>query len=64
VAKAAFVEGNSAPSRYTASAPRIVRPAAQWARIGAEVAHGARHLMSPYLRIDRKALAANPFLCL
>ena len=35
VNKAAFVEGNSAPSRYTAAAPVIKRPAATAARIAA-----------------------------
>jgi hypothetical protein len=35
VRKAAFVEGNSAPSRYTASAPVIRRPAAMAARVDA-----------------------------
>jgi len=64
VDKAAFVEGNSAPSRYTASAPVIKRPVAQWATIEAEVAPGARHIMSPYLKADVKALKTNGFLCL
>jgi hypothetical protein len=35
VNKAAFVEGNSAPSRYTAAAPVIKRPAAMAAKIAA-----------------------------
>ena len=35
VNKAAFVEGNSSPSRYTASAPVITRPAAIAAKIAA-----------------------------
>lgn len=64
VAKAAFVEGNSAPSRYTASAPEIKRSAAQWAKIEAEVTNGAKLLRSPYLKADRKALKTNGFLCL
>jgi len=64
VSDAAFVEGNSAPSRYSASAPVIRRPAAEWATIAAETAHGARHLMSPYRTADRKALRSNGFICL
>lgn len=35
VAQAAFVEGNSAPSRYTAKAPVITRPKALAAKIAA-----------------------------
>ncbi len=35
VTDAAFVEGNSSPSRYTADAPRLVRPATMQARIDA-----------------------------
>jgi hypothetical protein len=38
VNKAAFVEGNSAPSRYTAAAPVIKRPAAIAAKIAAQLA--------------------------
>ncbi|MDT7548464.1 MAG: hypothetical protein QOE84_858 [Actinomycetota bacterium] len=38
VNKAAFVEGNSAPSRYTAAAPVIKRPAAVAAKIAALLA--------------------------
>lgn len=64
VAKAAFVEGNSSPSRYTASAPVIRRPAAQWAAIALATARGARSVMSPYLAVDRKALAHNGFICM
>src|SRR5206468_5134940 len=64
VSHAAFVEGNSAPSRYTASAPRTVRPALQWAAIAAAVAHGPRHVMSPYLKVDERALRTSGFICL
>jgi hypothetical protein len=64
VAKAAFVEGNSAPSRYTASAPVLKRSALQWATIAAETANGPHTVMSPYLKIDRKTLAHNGFICL
>jgi len=64
VSKAAFVEGNSAPSRYTASAPVIRRPALQWSTIAAETANGARKVMSPYLKVDLKTRATNGFLCL
>ena len=64
VAKAPFVEGNSSPSRYTASTPAIKRPALQWTTIAAETANGAAHVMSPYLKADRKALATNGFICL
>jgi len=64
VSKAAFVEGNSAPSRYTASAPVLRRPALQWATIAAETANGARKVMSPYLKVDLKTQATNGFLCL
>ena len=64
VSQAQFVEGNSAPSRYTAKTPAIVRPAAQWLRIAAATSHGPRHLMSPYLARDRKVLANSGFVCL
>jgi len=64
VAKAPFVEGNSSPSRYTASTPAIKRPALQWTTIAAETSHGARHVMSPYLAVDRKAMADSGFICL
>jgi hypothetical protein len=64
VNKAAFVEGNSSPSRYTAKAPIIRRPAAQWASIEAQVAHGALHFTSPYKLQDRKDLHTDPFFCL
>lgn len=64
VSDAAFVEGNSAPSRYSASAPLIRRPAAEWATIAAETVHGATHLASPYRTADRKALRRNGFICL
>jgi hypothetical protein len=64
VDKAAFVEGNSAPSRYTAGAPRIVRPRAQWAEIGTQTAHGATYQRSPYWKADRKTLATSGFICL
>jgi hypothetical protein len=64
VARAGFVEGNSSPSRYTRSAPRIVRPASQWARVAAETAAGPRTVLSPYRQVDRHALAEHGFLCL
>jgi len=64
VAKAAFVEGNSAPSRYTAKAPLIVRPATAWSTIAAEALSGPRQVESPYRSADRKTLAHNTFLCL
>jgi hypothetical protein len=64
VDRAPFAEGNSAPARYTASAPKIVRPAVQWQTIDAEVAHGATTKMSPYLKVDVRALQHNGFLCL
>jgi hypothetical protein len=63
VARAAFVEGNSSPARYTASAPRVRRPAAMWAQVGRETAHGPVTVVSPY-----RALVPNAhlhgFLCL
>ena len=64
VDKAAFVEGNSAPSRYTSSAPVIVRPATQWAAIRAEVAHGPTYTKSAYWKADLKTLATSGFICL
>jgi len=64
VSHAGFVEGNSSPSRYTASAPRIVRPTAQWSVIDAAVAHGPQHVMSPYLHVDERALRTSGFICL
>ena len=64
VSKAPFVEGNSSPSRYTASAPVIKRPALQWTAIAAETANGARVVESPYLKADRKAFANSGFFCM
>ena len=64
VSHAAFVEGNSSPSRYTASTPAIVRPALQWATIGAEVAPGPVRVRSPYVAAAGKALRSNGFICL
>ncbi|MDQ1704723.1 MAG: hypothetical protein QOF18_1089 [Frankiaceae bacterium] len=64
VRKAAFVEGNSSPSRYSAKAPIIARPSAQWPAIAAEVAHGPRVLRSPYQLADRKLLQHSGFLCM
>lgn len=64
VSKAAFVEGNSAPSRYTASAPVIRRPALQWAAIADETAAGPRVIESPYRTAVRNALAKSGFICL
>jgi hypothetical protein len=46
VGKAAFVEGNSAPSRYRATAPVIRRPAAIAARVAA--------LRTPTVVVDRR----------
>jgi hypothetical protein len=62
VASSAFVEGNSAPSRYTASAPRIVRPAAQWAQL--DRIDRPLTVLSPYRTADVRALVARGFLCL
>jgi len=64
VSHAVFVEGNSSPSRYTASSPPFTRPALQWAKIAAETAHGPLRYTSPYLAADRKALRTNGFICL
>jgi hypothetical protein len=64
VSKAAFVEGNSSPSRYSASAPVIRRPAAQWAAIGAATAHGPLRVESPYLTADRTAMRNSGFFCM
>jgi hypothetical protein len=66
VNKAAFVEGNSAPSRYTAKAPVIVRPAGQWAAIAHQVADGAHVVHSSYTHVDWKrvrAMRTHGFLC-
>jgi hypothetical protein len=64
VAHAPFVEGNSAPSRYTTKAPHIVRPASQWPAIEASAAHGPARVVSPYIARDLKTLKANGFICL
>ena len=64
VARAPFVEGNSSPSRYTSSAPRIVRPASQWAKVARETAAGPTTELSPYRHVDRQAMADHGFLCL
>jgi hypothetical protein len=64
VAHAPFVEGNSSPSRYTAKAPVIRRPALAWSAVAAATAHGAAHVMSPYLVADRKTLATSGFVCM
>jgi hypothetical protein len=67
VAKAAFVEGNSSPSRYSAKAPLITRPATQWATIAKQTAAHATHEVSPYLHVDRqraREFAHEGFLCM
>ena len=64
VSHAPFAEGNSSPSRYSASAPAIVRPKLQWATIAAETARGPVRVESPYRAADRKALRSNGFICL
>lgn len=64
VSHAAFVEGNSSPSRYSDKAPVLRRPAAQWARIATEVAHGPRVQRSPYLTVDRQRMKTGGFICL
>jgi hypothetical protein len=66
VKKAAFVEGNSSPSRYSDKAPVIARPASQWPTIAHEVAHGARVVHSSYTHVDRervREMKHNGFLC-
>ncbi|HUR52308.1 MAG TPA: hypothetical protein VMZ11_09305 [Mycobacteriales bacterium] len=64
VARAPFVEGNSSPSRYTASAPRIVRPPSQWRTVARDTAAGPTTVLSPYRVADREALHAHGFICL
>jgi hypothetical protein len=64
VSQARFVEGNSSPSRYSAKAPRIVRPAAQWATIASHVADGPTLHRSPYRTVDRQAMRHDGFICL
>ena len=63
VAQAPFVEGNSSPSRYSAKAPRIVRPAAQWAAIASTVTSGPRTIVSPYRQVDRQRMTQSGFFC-
>src|SRR5205823_14205942 len=48
VDQTAFAEGNSSPSRYTASAPAPVISPAMWSRVRREVAHGTKIVRSPY----------------
>jgi hypothetical protein len=65
VAQAKFVEGNSAPSRYTARAPVIQRPAAQWSTIAAETARGPQTLVSPYrASLGGRSMRHGGFICL
>ena len=64
VDKAPFVEGNSSPSRYSASTPPIVRPSAEWARIAAEVTDGTTIVRSPYRLTDRAWLKHSGFFCM
>ena len=66
VRNAGFVEGNSSPSRYSKTDAIITRPSSQWPAIAAEIAHGARHVMSPYTHVDWKRVRAmknHGFLC-
>ena len=64
VRRAAFVEGNSSPSRYTAKAPAVTRPASAWPAIARSVAHGPSLTRSPYRLSDRHALRHSGFLCM
>ncbi|HET6816306.1 MAG TPA: hypothetical protein VFH66_03660 [Mycobacteriales bacterium] len=64
VDKAAFVEGNSSPSRYSASTPPIRRPANEWATIAHEVAAGPTVVRSPYRLKDRAWLKNSGFFCM
>lgn len=67
VSQAAFVEGNSGPSRFSARAPRIVRPASQWVTIDAALARagGPAVLRSPYRQLQvRNGGKVYGFLCL
>ena len=64
VDQAAFVEGNSSPSRYSAATPPIVRPAVAWAAIDREVAHGSRLVRSPYRLTDRAWMKHSGFFCM
>ena len=64
VGRAAFVEGNSSPSRYTAAAPQIVRPASQWSTIGVETKSGARFSRDPYRLSVKKSMLHDGFICL
>src|SRR4051812_23177261 len=66
VGKAAFVEGNSSPSRYTAKAPVITRPAEQWSAIANATTAEPTRVMSPYLHVDRqrvREMKHDGFLC-
>lgn len=49
ITKAAFVEGNSAPSRYTASAPTLKRPALAWLKVDALEKAGLHPVFRPAL---------------
>jgi hypothetical protein len=61
VARAAFVEGNSAPARYTKAAPRIRRPAAQSAAV--DRVRVPVTVVSPYRALEPNA-HWHGFLCL
>lgn len=61
VARAAYVEGNSAPSRYSAKDPVIHRPAAAWPAVTAP-----RVVRSPWsaaARVPARPMSAYGFFC-
>src|SRR3954468_21518221 len=64
VDQAAFVEGNSSPSRYTAAAPAATRPQVQWAKVAREIAHGPTVARSPYRLTDRARMKHSGFFCM
>ncbi|MBV9293312.1 MAG: hypothetical protein JO222_12740 [Frankiales bacterium] len=62
--RAKFVEGNSAPSRYSAKDKEIVRPKAQWPAIARETAKGPLVERAPFAHRVSKYLVAHGFLCM
>jgi hypothetical protein len=64
VDRAAFVEGNSSPSRYSAATPPIIRPSAEWANVSREVAAGPTVEHSPYRLTDRAFIKHSGFVCM
>jgi hypothetical protein len=64
VARASFVEGNSAPAAYGSNSPIPQRPPAQWQRVLKGLRGVPRVVQSPYRNADVKHLQKMGFICL